>query len=256
MNNSLFYNKKRFDICKKWCADHGIVPQVSKLRVGVPLENGKGRYDFDIQNAKPQYPGEVVLNRNDVFIPFGMGILLSFDNIITEANGNVTAAPTGKSPLFSYAPKAGVENKYGFLTDDIEALYNGTLSQYVDQTLLQQSFPAELFKHVPGNVPAHIIDQEGDEVSLGIQAEYNFESALHSVVPNIIYQGDMDIRTIVEFNGTGSDFRVASADDPAAALTNVGAYLNFVMYGILIKNAAQEPSLNVLKTNYSAATED
>lgn len=236
---------RRFSIVKKWCEANGIVPQVSKIRVSQPLANGVGTYNFNIQqtNGKVNFIGEQLLNRNDVFIPFSLGVLLSFDD---------AEAPTGKSPLFSYAPKAGAANAYGFITDDIEALYNGAFIQTVDQTAIMQQYPAELFKYVPENVPAICLDSSNNQVSVGIQAQYKFEDALHVIVPNIIYQGTMDIKTSVQFNGTGSDFSIAAGSAPTTALTDKVAYLNFIMYGTLVKNGADSPSLSDLTNAFKS----
>lgn len=228
--------KKRFDIVRKWCNQNGIVPQVSKLRTSQILKDGEGTYEFDFQNKNPQFTGEVKLNRNDLFIPFQMGILLSFDN---------AEKPTGKCPLYSFAPKAGVNYPLGFATDDIEALYNGVLIQTVDQTQIQQSFPLELYKRVPETQNAILA---GGEAGMGLQAEWDFTKALPTMVPNILYAGNMDIITRVEFNGTGSSFALKNAQ--GEDVTDKAAYLNFIMYGVLAKNAAESASLASLQQTF------
>ena len=234
MVTNIEFLKKRFDVVRQWCNDNGIVPQVSKLRTSEVLKDGEGTYEFNFQTKEPQFAGEVKLNRNDLFIPFQIGILLSFD---------AAAKPIGKTPLMSYARKQGAQYDLGFGTDDIEAFYNGTLIQTVNQTQIQQSFPCELFKWVPETQNALIAD---GSTGLGLQDEWRLEKALTPVVPNMYYGGNMDIVTRVEFNGTGSSFVLQDAEGNDS--TDYKAYLNLVMYGVLAKNAAEGPALSSLKS--------
>lgn len=230
--------KKRFDIVRKWCAQNGIVPQVAKIRTSEVLKDGVGTYEFDFQHKNPQYTGEVMLNRNDLFIPFQMGILLSFDD---------ATAPTGKSQLYSFAPKAGVNYPVAFATDDIEAFYNGVLIQTVNQTQIQQAYPLELYKFVPETQNAILA---GGEASLGLQAEWDIKKVLPVLVPNVLIAGNMDITTRVEFNGTASSF--ALKDASGADVTGKAAYLNLIMYGVLAKNMAESAAMESLSNQFQA----
>ena len=100
------------------------------------------------------------------------------------------------------------------MTEDIEALYNGTLEQVVDQTTIMQAFPAELFKHIGHNEPRAMLGSADTVVADGAQGEYDLEDMMHPFTPEIVYQGTMDIKTAVKFNANGSDFSVALASAP------------------------------------------
>ena len=241
---NILFEKKRFNVVKKWCADNGIVPQISKLKITRDLEQGVGYMDFDLKSTQLATPGDVALNRNDVFIPFGLGLFLSFD----------TATPSGKARLYSYAPMAGAHNPVGFMKSDIEALYNGTLTQTVDQTTIMQSFPCELFKHIGCNEPATCLDAEGNPVSVGIQGEYDLEDMMHPFTPEIVYQGTMDIKTAISFNANGSDFSVALAATPTTKDETHKPRVTLMMIGVLVKNGATESRINDLTDALSKIT--
>lgn len=232
---NILFDQNRFNAVKKWCLENGIVPQISKLKITKQLLDGVGLYEFDLKSRQLLMPGDVALFDNDVFIPMAMGVLLSFDS----------TTPTGKAPLFSYAPKAGAQNPYGFMKSDIEGLYNGVLKQTADQTVIMQSFPMEVFKHIGASVPG-LIQGTAATVANGVQGEYDIEDMLHPVVPNIIYQGLMDIKTTIEFAATGSDFSVAAAATPSSEDSNMAAYISLLMTGVLVKNGAQSAKINVL----------
>lgn len=232
---NILFDQNRFNAVKKWCLENGIVPQISKLKITKQLLDGVGLYEFDLKSRQLLMPGDVALFDNDVFIPMAMGVLLSFDS----------TTPTGKAPLFSYAPKAGAQNPYGFKKSDIEGLYNGVLKQTADQTVIMQSFPMEVFKHIGASVPG-LVQGASAPVADAIQGEYDIEDMLHPVVPNIIYQGLMDIKTTIEFAATGSDFAVAAAATPGTEDSTMAAYVSLLMTGVLVKNGAQSAKINVL----------
>ena len=235
--DTVLLKRNRFSNVMDFCRANGIVPQISKIKVSQALENGVGLYDFDITADTVEVPGDVVLNRNDVFIPFSLGVLLTFDDKVK---------PKGKARLYSYAPMAGVQNPVGFMTTDIEGLYNGILTQQVDQTAIMQSFPMEVLKHIGETEPSILLNGSDEEVSIGIQGEFDIEKMTHYLVPNIIYQGTMDIKTSVKFEATGSKFDVALASDPTSAATDKTARISLFMDGILIKNGAFDNIVNGL----------
>ncbi len=234
---SIQFKRDRFNQVLDYCRQAGVVPQISKLKLSQALKDGVGLYGFDITAESVEVPGDVALNRNDVFIPFSIGVLVSFDNATN---------PRGKTRLYSYAPRAGAQNEFGFMTADAEAIYNGTLTQQVDQTAIMQTFPLEFMKHIPENEPCILLDGSDSPVSAGMQGEYDIEDMLHLLVPNIVYQGTMDIRTNIQFEATGSSFAVAAADDPDTADTSKAARLTLFMDGVLIKNGAKEEFVNGL----------
>lgn len=227
--------QKRWQQVQKWCAANGIVPQESVIRVAVPLENGKGNYEFNILEQIRRFQNDKTLNRNDLFIPYNMGILLGFEE--TEANGT----PKGKAPLYSFAPKAGVQHEVGFMTDDIEALYNGMLTISMGQTQVNKAFPTLNFKHVPETQPIGIYNGEAF-INSGIQPEFDLNRALYDLIPNYLFAGTEDIKVSLQFNATGSNFAVALGSDPTEEDTTHTPFLYFYMTGVLVTNGAEIPN--------------
>ena len=90
--------QKKWQSVQKWCAENGVTAQESVIRVAVPLKDGKGLYDFNmLESNSRRFLSDITLNRNDLFIPYGMNIFIAFEEV--DAMGN----PTGKAPLYPYA---------------------------------------------------------------------------------------------------------------------------------------------------------
>lgn len=234
MKDSLL-KQHRWQQVQKWCKDNNIVPQESVIRVAVPLQNGQGNYEFGILEQLRRFQNDKTLNRNDLFIPYNMGILIGFEE--TEANGT----PKGKASLYSYAPKAGVQYPVGFMTDDIDALYNGMLTISMGQTQVNKAFPTLNFKRIPETQPIGIYD--GTEfVNSGIEPEFDLTDALYDLIPNYLFAGNEEIKVNLSFNGTGSDFSVALGATPTVADTTHTPFLYFYMTGVLVTNGAEIPN--------------
>lgn len=233
---NIFFNRERYEKTLAWCKANGIVPQESKLRVSVPLVNGMGQYEFDIKEKADTIIGDVSLNRNDLFIPYGFALALMFDENI----------PTGKSSLLSY-PILASKASEGFMTADAEAIYNGKLEIIIDQTQVNESFPTEVFRHVPETQPCVILDSDNNTVSTGLVPQFDMAEVMHPLAPAYFLQGTMDTKIKVTFNGNGSNFAIASTDNPTQASTTRSARLVFLSVGILVKNAADHAKLDALK---------
>ena len=227
---NILLDRARMSLTLAWCRKYGIVPQTSKIKLSQPLQDGVGNYQFNInKDSVNASVGEVGIDRNDLFIPFGFGVFHTIDGV----------TPSGKTPLLSYPVQASA-NADGYLTEDIEALYNGSLQIRLDQTQVNQSFPMEVFRYVPETQPI-----------AGVKAQFKLEDALHQLVPNYFLQGTMDTKIEISFNGTGSSFAVAEKATPTTASTTRQARLVFFMVGVLIKNAADQPHLDALETSLS-----
>lgn len=227
--------QKRWQQVQSWCQKNGITPQESVIRIAVPLLNGVGTYEFNMLEQIRRYQSDKTLNRNDLFIPYNMGVLIGFE----ETNDD--GSPKGKASLYSYAPKAGVQNPVGFMTDDIDALYNGMLHITMGQTQVNKAFPMLNFKRVPETQPIGIYNGE-EFVSAGIQPEFNLEDALYELVPNYLFAGTEDINVNVTFPAAGSDFAVALASDTDVEDETHTPFLYFYMTGVLVTNGAEKPN--------------
>ena len=227
--------------CAEWGRqpDIQIVPQLSKIRLRARLENGRGNYQFYIQSEKtnPQM-GDVGLNRNDLFIPFNMGLFHVFDNV--PANG--------KAPMHSYPIKATDAHR-GYLTEDIEALYGtGNLQIRLDQTQVNESFPLEGFRYVPETQPVVIYNAMTEIMqSAGLEPQFSLDDVMKQLVPTYKLQGTFDTKIEIQFNATGSDFSLAEAGETAASASHQ-AWLVLYMEGVLLKSAADSAKLYPLET--------
>lgn len=234
---NIFFDRERFEKVQTWCKAHGVVPQISKLRVSQQLVNGQGLYRFDIKKERVNsLIGEVGLDRNDLFIPFAIGALLQIDS--KEA--------TGKTPLLSYPVKASAAAD-GFMTNDIEGLYNGILNIVFDQTEVNASFPMELFKHVPQTQPCVLLDSSDNAKSTGLVQEYDIQDVLVPLAPAYYFQGTVDSKLSITFNGNGSNFAVASQANPTTADATKAASIVLYMSGVLVKGAAEMAKANPLQ---------
>lgn len=227
--------QKRWQQVQKWCANNKIVAQESVIRVAVPLQDGVGTYDFNILEQIRRYQSDKTLNRNDLFIPYNIGILIGFEE--TNSDGS----PKGKAPLYSYAPKAGVQNPVGFMTSDIESLYNGMLSITMGQTQVNKAFPMLNFKIVPETQPIPLYNGT-TLVDSGIQPEFTLSKSLYPLIPNYLFAGTEDIKVQVTFNAAGADFSVAKAAAPTTEDSTHTAFLYFYMTGVLVTNGAEIPN--------------
>lgn len=238
MNQAL--KQKKWQSVQAWCAKNGITAQESMIRVAVPLKNGKGIYDFNILESNTRRAIDKTLNRNDLFIPYGMGMFIAFEEV--DAQGN----PSGKAPLYSYAPKAGVQNEFGFIGRDIEALYNGELTISFGQTEVNRSFPMLNFKNVPETQPIGIYNGSAF-VDSGVQPEFSLDTALYQLVPNYYFAGTEAIKISAEFEATGSTFEVAAAATPTQATEDRVPFLYFYMSGVLVVNGAETPKVGLFQ---------
>ena len=232
---------KKWQSVQKWCAENGITAQESVIRVAMPLIDGNGQYDFNIlESNSRRYLTDKTLNRNDLFIPYGMQTFIAFEEV--DAAGN----PKGKAPMYPYAPKAGVQNPYGFMTDDIEALYNGMLTISFGQTEVNRSFPMLNFKRVPEAQPIGIYNGEAF-VDSGIQPEFNLDDVLYQDIPNYYFAGSEAIAIKANFEANGSSFAIAAGTAPTEATQTRKPFLYFYMAGVLVVNGADKPKVSLFE---------
>ncbi len=216
--------KDRFDKVYNMLRGTKIYPEESKLRISLPIQNGKGQYIFDIKNAVVDGLVEQHLDRNDVFIPNKWGVLIEF---VEKA--------TGVRKLFSYAPlNDGVTPSVapvGFASKDILSLYSGYLSWNVDNTVMLSAYPMEKFHKIPRQQGAFILDSNDEAVNEGIEPEWSLDKALELIIPRYTIAGTRDHKISVNFPAAGLTFPLNSDDYTA----------NLVLYmdGFLVKGGCE-----------------
>ena len=218
--------KERFD--KVWDAivaaglGTDIYPEEAKLRMSLPLENGKGQYIFQItKEANGDNLSTFALQDNDVFVPNAIGVMIG----ITGADG--------VQHLYPYAPKApsGVPSVYaaGFESDTIEALYNGHLTWKMGTQILLNQYPMEKFKKVPRQQGAFVLDSNDAAVSEQIQPEWSIDRCLELLMPKYTIAGNQDHYISVNFDAATKSFPVTSGST---------AQLVLFLDGFLVKGGA------------------
>ena len=215
--------KDRFDKVMRQLSDSNIYPEESKLRIAMPIVNGKGQYIFDIKNATVDGVVEQHLDRNDVFVPNRWSVLIE-----------LVETATGIRHLFSYAPKNDGVNPsvhpFGFTTDAIENLYQGFLSWNLDNQVVLSTYPMEKFKKVPRQQGAFVLDSQDAAVNECIQDEWSIDKALELIMPRYTIAGTRDHKITVTFPAANLNFPVTS-----------GYTANLVLYmdGFLVKGGCE-----------------
>lgn len=216
--------KDRFDKVYTQLRGTNIYPEESKLRISLPLQNGKGQYIFDIKNAVVDGLVEQHLDRNDVFVPNKWGVLIE---LVEKA--------TGVKKLFSYAPlNDGVNpsvNPVGFSNKGILSLYAGFLSWNVDNSVMLSTYPMEKFQKIPRQQGAFVLDSNDAAVNEGIEPEWSLDKSLELIIPRYTIAGTRDHKISVNFPAAGLTFPLNSADYEA----------NLVLYmdGFLVKGGCE-----------------
>lgn len=196
----------------------------SKLRIETKLLAGQGRYEFDIKKTNIDNPFEVSLNRNDVFIPNHLGILIGLRSTTKPTTELLMSFPQYNDGVKPSPYDAGFQNK------DIEALYNGSLQWLVDNGILIDSYPTENFKKVPRTQGAFILDSNDAAVNELVQPNWDIRKACDFLIPKYTLAGTRDHRVTVNFGASGLTFPVTTGYD---------AYLVLYADGFLVKGGCE-----------------
>lgn len=219
--------RTRYEKLVQQVKPYGLSVEPSKIRVEETLKSGVGQYRFNIKKEINALR-ERTLDRNDVFVPNFLGVLIGLRSKTKPAS----------MKLYSFAPINDGEkpsiHKVGFKTDDINSLYNGVLRWNVDNNVVFSAFPSENFKKVPENQGKVVVMGEANApVVVGLQeeAEWNMRSVCEELTPRILVAGTRDHQITVDFDGANLNFDLNDADfEPVLVL---------YMDGFLIKNGCE-----------------
>lgn len=211
--------KDRFDkVFAQTSGTEEMYPQESKLRISLPIKDGKSQYIFDIKNAAVDGVVEQHLDRNDVFVMNQIGVLIGLTN-----------KTTGVQTLYPYAPKNDGTNPsvnaVGFTSDDIESLYQGFLAWNVDNKVMLAAYPMEKFKKVPRQQGAFVLNSEDAAVQEGIQPEWSIDKCLELFMPRYTIAGTRDHKISVNFPAAGLTFPLNSDDYEASLVLYLDGFL-------------------------------
>lgn len=215
-------NRERYVSVNQKAATINKFAEPSKIRIEMDLKDGVGSYQFNIKKTDIMNQREVSLDRNDVFVPSRWGVFLALQSITNPGTEVLTSFPLVNTGV-SVHP-------VGFTNDNIEALYNGTLSWSVDNTVMLSSYPMESFRKVPKQQGAFLLNADETPVNEGIKVQWNIDDAADFVIPCITIPGTRDHRINVNFDAAGLTFPCTEGYKPVLVL---------YMDGFLVKSGCE-----------------
>lgn len=214
--------KERLNKVMDQLAGTGLWPSQSKLRLELPIKDGKGQYIFNLKEG-----GDGVttfsLDRNDVFIPNYIGVFLQLTN-----------AETGVKKIYSFAPVNDGTNPsvfpVGFESDQIEKIYAGHMQWLVDNSVMMPAYPMENFHIVPETQGAFVLNSSDEAIQEGIQVERQIDEMMALVLPKYTIAGTRDHKITITFDAAGNTFPVTDG---------YTAELVLYMDGMLVKGGSE-----------------
>lgn len=214
--------KDRLNKVMNQLAGTGLWPSKSKIRLQLPIKDGKGQYIFNLKEGGDGVT-TFALDRNDVFIPNFWGVFLQ-----------LTHTATGVRTLYSFAPVNDGTNPSvfaaGFLQNQIEKLYAGNMQWLVDNSVMLPAYPMEDFHYVPETQGAFVLNSSDEPVQEGIQLERDIEKMMALILPKYTIAGTRDHKITVTFDAANNTFPVTDG---------YTAELVLYMDGMLVKGGAE-----------------
>lgn len=214
--------KDRYDKVIDQIAGTGLWPSQSKIRLSLPIKDGKGQYIFNLKEGGDGL-STFSLDRNDVFIPTLLGVLIELVN-----------DSTGEKTLFSFVPQNDGDNPSvfpaGFVDGQLNKLYSGHVQWLLDNQVMMPAFPMENFHYVPETQGAFVLNSSDEAVQEGIQLERDIYDMLTLLYPKYVIAGTRDHKVTVNFDAAGNTFACTE-----------GYTANLVLYmdGFLVKGGSE-----------------
>lgn len=228
--------KARYDQIYDRVANYkDMFPQHSKLRIELPLQNGVGRYEYDLKEAIVNNLTTFCLSRNDVVIPNGAAVLLG---IAHKQAGKADVERIFSFPQICDGTRASV-SEVGFKNKDIFNLYNGYVQWLVGSTVAWENQPMEDFLKIPRQQGAAVLDSSDAPVIEAIEPEFDIEKMIQLIMAKYFVCGTEDHKLTVNFPATGLDFGLAAADGTPITDGSYEARLILYFDVILVKNGTK-----------------
>ena len=199
----------------------------SKIRLALPIQNGRSQYVFDLKNTPADNVVTFGLNRNDVFIPFAWQVFIALKHKASRVSTLYTFAPINDGTNPSAYP-------VGFADGQINALYGGNLQWMVGSEAMFGAFPMENFHKVPETQPCFVLNSDDEAVQQSIQLQRSMTDDLELMYPKVIVAGTRDHKISVNFDAANLTFALAGAD-----ASEYEAELVLYMDGALVKGGCQ-----------------
>ena len=211
-----------------------IFPEMSKIRLRLPLRPNTGQYVFNIKDQNTDHITTFGLDRNDVFIPNLWGVRIVFRNTVT-----------GEIRPYTFAPQNDGVNpsvyKVGFTDASADAIFDGNVQWILDNNVVMSAYPMEYFKHIPETQGLFVLDSNDAPINEGIQLQHDINKELELLYTKYNICGTRDHKITVFFDAAGKSFALASdaqtGDDVAA---NWEPDLELLMLGFLVKGGCQQ----------------
>lgn len=240
------FARRRFVELNEYYGKQGIPPQTSFLRIEEKLVGGKGNYQFNLQKENLSEL-ERGLDRNDLFVVLGASIYLRIEDKDRDGvlpphffakKGRVTITPATVSD-----PAVYTLDEYGFLTDDINALYNGNLLIQTGTVVNFQAIPTALFK----KQSAGIVGTQANYVK-DVNNAFDLQDSLYVLPERLSLAGTQNHKIQLSFPSfNGSDYSAAQAgngtstsDDTIIPTTHYETKVGLYMLGYLVPGGTDD----------------
>lgn len=187
--SSIDFRRARFEkINEYYGKKQGLAPQLSIIRIEEELKDGKGTYTFDLKKRSLS-ASEKDLKRNDLFVVNKLGLALLIED--EDKPGITVPMFDAEKAVFTTSGSAVTIDKYGFKTEDIKALYNGSLYIATGTTVNFADLPCGLFLRSHGyNAGSALEERNG---------RFNLEDCLCSMAEELVLAGTQDHTITVTF---------------------------------------------------------
>jgi hypothetical protein len=205
--------RNRFQRVNNYYGKKGLSPQLSLIRIEENLVNGQGVYNFDLKKENTSAV-ERNLKRNDLFVTLALGVGTRIEIIEKPNSTLVDFSPRICYPLQS-SGTGPAEGAIGFATEDINAMYNGTLYIATGTTVNFNDLPMNLFLSKEDRERIYQYNPSGQtQYIFNGGKKYAFENQLKTMAEEITFSGTQDHVVKVSFpTFATSDYQ---AIDPTA----------------------------------------
>lgn len=239
------FARRRFVELNDFYGKQGIPPQTSFLRIEEKLVGGKGNYQFNLQKENLSEV-ERGLDRNDLFVVLGASVYLRIEDKDREGvlpphfftkKGRVTKTPASTDPAVYTL------DEYGFLTNDIEAMYNGNLLIQTGTVVNFQAIPTSLFK----KQSAGIVGTQANYLK-DVNNAFDLQDSLYVLPERLTLAGTQNHKIQLSFPSfNGSDYSAAQAgngttttDDTIIPTTHYESRVGLYMLGYLVPGGTDD----------------
>ena len=227
MNNQIIapYLRKRWEYANKKvkALNETLFPQSSYIRIDQTLSNGVGTYVFDPmrQNGQQGTYGQL-LNRNDLFLMYGIGLLLSYE-LTANPGAGVLA-----SSLSDLVAKAKVLGSTDTIPVGVQSVFNGALTLQTGTTQTLAALETKIFDI------SHQAANSGSDSAAVVSIDSSIADEIFYTPEMIAFAGTKEQSFQLKFPCANTT--VFQPDSSPKGVVGVSIF----MLGFLVKNGALE----------------